>query len=41
LPDDADPDGVEAAFKDGLMTVTVPRRAAAETSTKQIEVQTA
>jgi HSP20 family protein len=41
LPDDADPDGIEAAFKDGLMTVTVPRRAAAETSTKQIEVQAA
>jgi HSP20 family protein len=37
LPDDADPDRVEAKYRDGVLQVTVQRRAAARS--RQVEVQ--
>jgi HSP20 family protein len=30
LPDDADPDAVEARYRDGVLHITVQRRAAAQ-----------
>jgi len=36
LPDDVDPDGVEAKYTDGILTITVRRRASAKP--RQIEV---
>jgi len=41
LPEDASQENVEAAFKNGVLTVTVPRKAVAETSTKRIEIKKA
>jgi len=38
LPSSVDPDKVEAKFKDGVLTVTVPKRADAKP--KRIEVKT-
>lgn len=40
LPDDADRDGIDAKFKRGLLTVTIPRNASVQTATKQIDVKT-
>lgn len=40
LPDDADHDGIKAAFKNGVMQVTIPRKEAAKAKVKQIEVKT-
>lgn len=37
LADDADPDGVTAALRDGILHITVPRRAAAQP--RRIEIQ--
>lgn len=40
LPEDADRDNIDAAFKGGVMTITIPRRTAPEKeSTKQIEIK--
>lgn len=41
LPEDADPDHIEATFRNGVMTLTVPRKAAAIQDTKRIEVKAA
>lgn len=40
LPDDADRDCVEASFKNGVLTVTVARRAVPTSAARQIEVNT-
>ena len=39
LPEDADQEGVSAIFKNGVLTVTLPRKAAPQAHVKQIEVQ--
>ena len=41
LPGDADHDKIKAAFKDGLLTVTMPRKELPMARGKQIEVKTA
>jgi len=41
LPEDADQDGVAAVFKNGVLTVTMPRMAAEQTNVRQIEVKNA
>lgn len=40
LPDDAARDSIAAEFKNGMMTVTIPRKSSAGTKAKQIEVKT-
>jgi HSP20 family protein len=40
LPEDADRDKIDAAFKGGVMKITIPRRTAPEKeSAKQIEIK--
>ena len=39
LPEDADQEGVSATFKHGVLTVTMPRKAALQAHVKQIEIQ--
>jgi len=41
LPDDAHRDAVDATFKNGVLTITVPRHVAAQAPAKQIEIKTA
>jgi HSP20 family protein len=41
LPEDADPEAIKAAYKQGVLTLTVPRRAAARPTPKQIDVHAA
>jgi HSP20 family protein len=41
LPEDADTEGIQAACKAGVLTLTVPRRAAAQLPTRHIEVKVA
>ncbi len=41
LPEDADQEGVSATFKNGVLTVTMPRKAASQAHVKQIEIQSA
>ncbi len=41
LPDDADADGATANFKNGVLTITVPRRPTSDTNVRQIEVKNA
>jgi HSP20 family protein len=41
LPDDADQDGVSATFKNGVLTVSMPRMATRHADVRQIEVQSA
>lgn len=41
LPEDADTESIQAACKAGVLTLTVPRRAAAAHPTKQIDVKVA
>jgi HSP20 family protein len=41
LPDDVDQDGIQAAFKDGILTITMPRRVMPESKVKRIEVRKA
>jgi HSP20 family protein len=38
LPDDADEAGVKAALKDGVLTVTVPRKAQAVAKTRRVPI---
>ncbi len=40
LPDDADQDKINATFKKGVLTVTMPRKALPKSDVKQIEVKT-
>ncbi len=39
LPPDADPAGVDAALKDGVLTVTVPRKKAVEAPEARVKVR--
>jgi HSP20 family protein len=39
LPEDADQDGVKAIFKNGVLTVTLPRKAVPKSHVKHIEVK--
>jgi len=39
--DDADQEGVAATFKNGVLTVTMPRKAAPQPHVQQIEIQSA
>ena len=41
LPEDADRDGINAAFKNGVLTITLPRKAVTKTSGKVIEIRQA
>jgi len=41
LPEDADQDKVNASFKKGVLTVTMPRKALPKSDVKQIEVKSA
>lgn len=41
LPEDADQDGVKATFKNGILNVTIPRKALPKPEVKQIEVKSA
>ncbi len=41
LPEDADQDGIQAAFKKGVLTVTIPRKAPPKSEVKHIEVKSA
>ena len=41
LPEDADRDGIQAAFKKGVLTITVPRRALPKSDVRRIEVKSA
>ena len=38
LPEDVDQDGISAGFKDGVLTVTMPRKEAAGAEVKTIEI---
>jgi HSP20 family protein len=39
LPDDADPEKIQAAFKNGVLTVTLPKRPEAQAKRRTIEVK--
>lgn len=39
LPDDADPDKISAEYKNGIMTITVPRRPELKPGVKKIEIK--
>lgn len=41
LPEDADPEHIEAAYKNGVLSLTVPRRPGKTESAKRIEVHAA
>ena len=41
LPEDADQNGVAATFKNGILTVTMPRKALPKADVKRIEVKSA
>lgn len=41
LPEDADGENVDASFKNGLLTITVPRKEVADTSVKRIDIKKA
>jgi HSP20 family protein len=38
LPDDADQDGIEADFKQGVLTVTIPRKPMPKSKVKEVEI---
>ena len=40
LPEDADQENIKAVFKNGVMTITLPRRSLPQSAVKQIEVKT-
>ena len=39
LPESVDPDKIEASFKKGVLTVTLPKKAEAQKHAKKIEVK--
>ena len=41
LPEDVDQEGIQAAFKNGVLTITMPRRAVPESKVRRIEVKKA
>ena len=41
LPEDADQDGIEATFKKGVLTVTLPKKSIPKSGVRQIEVKSA
>ncbi|MDX9786683.1 MAG: Hsp20/alpha crystallin family protein [Desulfobacterales bacterium] len=41
LPDDADQDNIQAGFKKGVLTITIPRKALPKPDVKRIEVKKA
>jgi HSP20 family protein len=41
LPEDAGQDNIDASFRNGVLTVTVPRKAVAQTPAKRIEIKKA
>ncbi len=41
LPEDADQDSIEASFKKGVLTITIPRKAQPQAETKKIEIRKA
>lgn len=41
LPEDADQDGIKATFTQGVLMVTLPRKATPESDVKRIEIKTA
>jgi len=41
LPEGVDPDKIEASFKKGVLTVTLPKKAEAQKATKKVEVKAA
>ncbi len=41
VPDDVDPDKIEASFKKGVLSVTLPKSAEAEKAAKQITIKAA
>lgn len=41
LPEDADQDGISAAFKKGVLMVTMPRKTTPQADVRQIEIQSA
>jgi len=41
LPESVDPDNIEASFKKGVLTVTLPKKLEAQKLTKKIEVKAA
>lgn len=40
LPEDADPQGISAQFKNGVLRVTIPRKSQPQADVKKIEVKT-
>jgi len=40
LPEDADQDGIKATFKQGVLTVTLPRKALPKSDVRQIAIKT-
>lgn len=41
LPDDADPDHIEATFQEGLLKISIPRKAVQKRSGRLIDIKTA
>ena len=39
LPEDASRDSIDASFKNGVLTITCPRKAVAQTPTKRIDIK--
>jgi HSP20 family protein len=39
LPEDADPEKIEAGFKNGVLTITLPKRPGAQVKRRKIEVK--
>ena len=40
IPDDADADKITSSYKDGLLNITIPRKALAKKESKKIEIKT-
>jgi HSP20 family protein len=41
LPDDADRDGIQAEYKNGIMTITIPRQPGKKPGSKRIDIKSA
>ena len=41
LPEDADQNGIEATFRKGVLTVTLPKKSMPKSGARQIEVRSA